>query len=354
MDKVETDAKHVLKQLGTLSSFLTRLDATAVVHDYFSIPMEILRKTMSFDVSVLYKITNQVENRLLLKIVKVFDPEEYRQDLVEGKRLQLDMDKPDPLYVNEVLAFKKRCVSSINVPENGCDIMGFVFLPESFGKGYLLGGDFCGKQSAVKDYEVSVCEIICNFLSTILIKTEFENLAVYDSLTTLYNSRKIKEEVERIRSRLGRASGRSASLVLGDIDHFKTINDTYGHIQGDIVLKEMGKLLNASMRENFDSAGRYGGEEFLLIFEDTDILETHAVVERIRKTIENTSFTRTDRNGKPVLHKYLRVTMSFGISENNAPDGTIRFDSKEWISRADRALYLSKKNGRNRTTLCQE
>ncbi|MBI9088920.1 MAG: GGDEF domain-containing protein [Desulfobacterium sp.] len=349
MDKLETDAKQVLNRLGDLSSFLSTLDVASDRHECFKIPLDIMQKTMSFDVSVLYKITNAVDDTLLLKIEKVFDPDGYRDDLVEGRRLALNLKDPERIYINEVKAFLHKNVSSINVPNIGCDIMGFVYLPESFGGGYLFGGDFCGNEASVRDYEASVCEIMCNFLSTILIKTEFEHLAVFDSLTKLFNSRKIKEEVARVSSRFERRTGNKACVVMCDIDHFKMINDTYGHLQGDLVLKELGALLSDSMREFFDVAGRYGGEEFLLLFDETDQAQSLTIVERIRTAIQNHGFPRIDKTGKPIAGEFLTITLSFGIAENTKTS-EIK-NATEWISRADSALYASKENGRNRATV---
>lgn len=352
MDKVETDAKVVLNQLGSLSSYLTGLDASMEMDATFNLPLEMMRKAMAFDVSVLYEITNVVDNLLIVEIARVFDPDGYRSDLREGKKLILDMKDPEGIYINEVKAFKSRKISCINVPNEGCDMVGYVYLPESLGGGYLFGGDYCGQESGVRDYEASVCEIMCNFLSTILIKTQFEQLAVYDSLTGLANSRSIKEEVARICNRFGRKAGSAASIVLCDIDHFKMVNDTHGHIQGDLILKEVGQILDSSMRKHFDVAGRYGGEEFLLVFDETGLPATFEIVERIREKIADHPFAKTDRAGKPVKGESINITMSFGICENLAESGGC--DALEWISRADRALYRSKHDGRNRTTSWSE
>jgi diguanylate cyclase (GGDEF)-like protein len=127
------------------------------------------------------------------------------------------------------------------------------------------------------------------------------------------------------------------------------INDTYGHLQGDLVLKEMGALLSNTMREFFDVAGRYGGEEFLLVFDETDQDQALTIVERIRIAIENHGFTRTDKTGKPIDGEFLTITLSFGIAENTKTSGIK--NATEWISRADSALYFSKENGRNRATV---
>ncbi|WP_300668202.1 GGDEF domain-containing protein [Desulfoluna sp.] len=349
MDKAETDAKHVLNQLGSLSSYLTGMDASVERDACFHLPLDIMREAMAFDVSVLYEVSNVVDNWLILEVTRVFDPIGYRSDLREGQKLRLDLDHPEGIYINEILAFTSRQISHINVPNQGCDMMGFVYVPESLGGGYLFGGDYCGQESGVRDYEASVCEIMCNFLSTILIKTQLEQLAVYDGLTGLHNSRSIKEEVSRLCNRFTRKTEAVASIVLCDIDHFKAVNDTYGHIQGDLVLKEVGEILSASMRKDFDVAGRYGGEEFLLVLDETQRSDAFAIVERLRKKIEAHAFGKTDKAGKPIPGEFLRITLSFGIAENRADSEPC--DALAWIARADTALYHSKRGGRNRVSL---
>lgn len=348
MDKVQTDAKDILNKLGSFSSYLAGLGADSDMDDCFRLPLEIMRQAMAFDVSVLYKITNVVENRLIVEIQRVFDPEGYRADLREGKKLILAIDNPDRIFINEIKAYRSRKISCINVPNEGCDMVGYIYLPEGLGGGYLFGGDYCGQEAGIRDYEASVCEVMCNLLSTTLLKTQFEQLAVYDSLTGLRNSRAIREEVVRICKRFGRKTDSVASIALCDIDHFKKVNDSYGHIQGDLILSEVGTILADSMRKHFDMAGRYGGEEFLLIFDETDSAETYQVVERIREKIAAHHFSKSDASGKPVQGEFLSITMSFGITEKAGESGA--GDALEWLARADRALYQSKHDGRNRTT----
>ena len=190
---------------------------------------------------------------------------------------------------------------------------------------------------------------MCNFLSAILLKTQFKQQAEYDDLTGLFNSGKIKQKVETLLKRFERKPVSTACIAMGDIDFFKKINDAYGHIQGDLVLKKVGDLLSNSMRGVFDVAGRYGGEEFLLIFDETDKKQAVQIIERLRKTIEQTPFEQADRTGKPLDNQYLHITMSFGIAELYGD--TDLQTATDWIRQADTALYESKQNGRNRTTL---
>lgn len=357
MKKNESDAKTILNRLGKLSGFLNSLDVDASNDDCFNYPLEIIQKTMMFDISVLYKVSNVIEDRLILEVVKVLDPENLRPDLRENRKLRLFLDSRDKRYVNEVSAFLNKNVSCINIPGMGCDVIGFVFFPQECGGAYLFGGDFFGKESAVKDFEVSTVEIMCNFLSTLLLKTQFKQQAEYDGLTGLYNSRKIKEELGRVLKRLERKPSLSASIAMGDIDFFKKINDTYGHIQGDLVLREVGEILTLSMREYFDTAGRYGGEEFLLILDEIEGDPAVQIVERIREKIAATRFAQVNRSGKILENQFINITMSFGVAQLNP--GVSQGENKasydqtlaEHIARADTALYTSKENGRNQTTL---
>lgn len=253
-----------------------------------------------------------------------------------------------PEFANEVLAFKHRNVSAINIPGWGCDIVGSIYMPENLGHGYLLAGDFFGDESDTQIYEVRACEIMCNLLSSALMKTQFERLASYDGLTGLLNSRAIRDELEKAFQRQKRKKTGVGAVVLADIDFFKKINDQYGHIQGDSVLQEVGHLFEAAIRKHLDVAGRYGGEEFLLIYEDTDRDQVFNIVERLRQSIANHRFKKIGPNGVPENDDCLQVTMSFGIA-------SLQYKSlesgKEVLAMADAALYRSKAGGRNRVSI---
>ncbi|MDM8535655.1 GGDEF domain-containing protein [Desulfobacterales bacterium HSG17] len=347
MKKYKSDAKTILNHLGELSNFLTELDVNASKEESFDFPLEIIRKTMLFDVSVLYKISNVVENRLILEVVKKLDPKKNRFDLIEGRKLSLFLDNRDKRYSNEVSAFLSKKISCVNIPGIGCDIMGYVYMPDSFGGDYLFGGDFLGHESSIKDYETASVEIMCNFLSAILLKTQFKHQAEYDNLTGLFNSGKIKQKVENILKRFKRKPASARCIAMGDIDFFKQVNDNYGHIQGDLVLKKVGDIFSNTMRSGFDIVGRYGGEEFLLLLDETSDAGAFQIIERVRKIIKETKFEQVDKTGKILADKFLTITMSFGISQLNKSSDIKT--ATDWISQADYALYESKQNGRDRT-----
>jgi diguanylate cyclase (GGDEF)-like protein len=348
MGKVINSAEYLLNQLGALSYHLTNVPHQD--QSYFEKPLQIINKALGFHIGVLYKITNVIENDLILEVISVCNPDHIRPDLLEGAKICLDIDNPPVEFTNEVMAFKNRNVSFINIPGWGCDIVGSIYLPENLGHGYLLAGDFFGDESDIQEHEVRICEIMCNMLSSILMKSQFEILASYDGLTGLLNSRAIREELEKSFQRQKRKKIASGAVVLADIDFFKKINDQFGHIQGDSVLQEVGRIFEAVIRKHLDVAGRYGGEEFLLIYEDTETEQILNIVERLRLTIENHEFIKIGPAGSPLMGEFLHVTMSFGVALLN--DKAIE-NSKKILSMADAALYRSKASGRNKVTISE-
>lgn len=130
------------------------------------------------------------------------------------------------------------------------------------------------------------------------------------------------------------------SVVIADIDNFKKLNDTYGHLFGDDVLKVIAKKLSENLRTN-DLAGRWGGEEFILILPDTTAKQSQEIIDRIRKNIANIPFTPSSTS------KEFNVTVSFGIC-----DSSLKNISLEVIlEKADQALYCAKTNGRNQVVV---
>jgi len=160
-----------------------------------------------------------------------------------------------------------------------------------------------------------------------------EDLSNIDELTGLYNRRRLMEvlsgEFEE-----GKRYSTNLSFIMLDIDDFKSINDIYGHQKGDMVLKEIGKLLKRNIRTT-DIAGRYGGEEFAIILTQTDINGAKVSAERIRRNVEKHEFDGLER-----------VTISLGVSSNKNCNSI-----DELIKRADEALYMGKKRGKNRVEI---
>jgi diguanylate cyclase (GGDEF)-like protein len=162
--------------------------------------------------------------------------------------------------------------------------------------------------------------------------------AVTDELTGLFNHRRFQEvmatEVERTR-RFGQELG----LIMLDIDNFKRVNDTYGHLQGDLVLREVAHVLRSSARE-IDEPARYGGEEMAVALPQTGLQGAYDFAERVRQRIEALQLPLLDGEGT------LRVTASFGAA---ALPHSAKVDKDALVAAADAALYRAKRSGKNRT-----
>jgi diguanylate cyclase (GGDEF)-like protein len=169
---------------------------------------------------------------------------------------------------------------------------------------------------------------------------ELARLSRTDRLTNLYNRGYWEECLEQEFHRRKRYSG-NAALVMFDIDHFKPVNDTYGHQLGDDVIRMVAHELLVTQRET-DIAGRYGGEEFCVLLPDTDAEQALLMAERLRKRIADIAIEVDSEQGDP-----LNITISLGIA---AFDSDLH-SHNDWIERADKALYQSKHNGRDRSTV---
>jgi len=167
---------------------------------------------------------------------------------------------------------------------------------------------------------------------------DLEKLAVVDDLTGLANRRALDTTLEREFRRQQR-SGATLSVVLADLDHFKLVNDTYGHEAGDAVLKSVAHVLAKNVRKDIDLVGRFGGEEFMLILPETPGAQAKSLAERIRSQIET---TKTAVNGAQIP-----VTCSLGVAEA-PPDPAGPNEAREVLGRADEALYAAKRDGRNK------
>ena len=176
-------------------------------------------------------------------------------------------------------------------------------------------------------------------LDNVELHHQVQRQAVTDELTGLANHGRFQEllsaEIDQVRR-----YEHPVGLIMLDLDDFKSVNDTYGHQQGDVVLKHVARVLRESSRDA-DSPARYGGEEMALILPHTDLQGAYAIAERVRTAIEALRIPRLDRQG------ILRITASVGVTAS--VDG----DKDALIAEADGALYAAKRAGKNRTTTSQ-
>jgi len=204
-------------------------------------------------------------------------------------------------------------------------------------KGELNGIIILGERINNRPFSETEKEFLLNIAS--LASIAIHNASLYEMATTdMMTKLKIHHYFQTILiEELDRSKkyGIPISLMMADIDYFKKFNDTYGHAAGDVVLKRVAQIIKDCIRQ-MDIAARYGGEEFAIILPKTDITEALIVAERIRETVE-----------KETVHYHdqcLSVTISIGLTQF---DSKLDIDKLTLTERADKALYISKKNGRN-------
>ncbi|MBB6254335.1 GGDEF domain-containing protein [Nitrospirillum iridis] len=199
----------------------------------------------------------------------------------------------------------------------------------------MQAGDL-GQRVAVNGRdEIAILAQAFNHMAEALARdaARLREISIRDGLTQLHNRVHFDEQARMLYQRAVR-EGRPLSLMIGDIDHFKAINDRYSHAIGDAVLRQVADLLRAALRPG-DLAARYGGEEFVMLLQDTGAAEAAALCERLRQAIAAADWQE--------IHPDLAVTISIGVSGDLGQDGP-----DGMIAAADARLYQAKADGRNR------
>jgi len=203
---------------------------------------------------------------------------------------------------------------------------------------------FSGERDFADTLQIELLKVMCNQASTSIanaqLHAEIEKLATTDGLTGLFNHRVFQEKLSDELKRMDRYS-EQISLILTDIDFFKKVNDRYGHPAGDIVLKEVAKVIKGTLRD-IDIPARYGGEEFAVILPQTNGIGAKNIAERLRKSVMDASFSADGASFK--------ITLSIGIATSPVDAKT----KEELIEKSDNALYHAKHNGRNQSVLWNE
>ncbi len=257
----------------------------------------------------------------ILPLFDYFDKQEYNQIPF----LQFCSDFHDQKIVDEIRKI---------YPE--------FIIPLKSDKG-IIGIFLQGKKGNGNLYSLEDNQFCINVISFAAISIENSNLyrqATVDRMTKLYTHHQFQKKLEEEIKKARRYDG-VFSLLMFDIDHFKKFNDTYGHLQGDIIIKEIASIFSKSVRD-VDFPSRYGGEEFITILPETDVTHAAKVAERLRATVENYQFPG---EGGP-----FKATISIGVAEF---DKERVYYNVDIIEAVDSALYCSKQNGRNRVSMAR-
>ncbi len=204
------------------------------------------------------------------------------------------------------------------------------------------------KKEAFDDYDLRLLSILASLIGLILNNAmmfkKVESLAITDGLTGLYTRtyfiERLQEEIERAKN-----DSTPISVAIMDIDYFKKVNDTYGHLAGDTFLKQLSNILRRRFR-SVDVLSRYGGEEFAVLMYHTTITESYKILEEVRKMVEEEKFFMPIESYHPIQ---IKKTISIGVvelKEEQTPD--------EIIKKADDALYKAKESGRNKVCVYKE
>ena len=315
------------------------------MNDIFNVLMAMVPKLIPSCTRQIVVLHDQEKNGLRLHLISG-----YKEELAEGM-----MFSPASGGIYSY-AFNKNC--AVNIPDLQTQ-RSYRFVPEErpnqttrsliiipiiggearhciglFSVESNIAGLFKGE---MEQHLTTIIENASVAITRALLYLKMEKLATTDGLTGLNNHRTFQEIMTRELERSKRY-GHKMSLLLTDIDHFKSFNDTYGHPVGDLVLREIAGCIKTTVRLN-DFPARYGGEEFAVVLPETDERGAVVIADRIRQVIE----AHVVESGA----NKLKVTISIGVSTYP----TLSQTQQEIIDCADKALYASKKGGRNRVTL---
>jgi two-component system cell cycle response regulator len=332
---VSSEVRNLINHTGDRSQFCRQLlHIAAEVCDYSYLVLTLC----SGDEEPTYALHargpwHQVPSKMTLEALDL--PVLYNAQAMGDRRRSASIPTELPLVGNQRLNVWHEG-DLLSSPDPGFDIRDRVKFTINSG-GEMLGAlTATARDKRLGGDDRTTLELLSKELSllvkTLFLSEETRRLANNDGLTGLQNRRRTTErlEVEVARSR---RYGTGLSVALCDVDHFKQVNDRFGHNMGDLVLVQVGKALQQTLRE-VDLVGRWGGEEFLVILPDTDAAGARIVGERLRAGIE----ALTPFSGGPD-----KVTCSVGLAVFDPSDSTAGF-----IDRADQALYRAKKGGRNR------
>ena len=271
-----------------------------------------------------------------LSRAEISDSQSVHYMMVNGKiddyyeATDIDKRKQEPLFQDEFDAFNKKSCISIRLMTFNSEIKGTISVLTDTHKDFE---QLKGHSDSIR----MISKVVTSALNNIYLYKKMEDLSNIDGLTGLYNRRCFNNMIER---KIGEASRMKAqlSMIMLDIDHFKNVNDTYGHKAGDDVIRFISKTIKNSIRK-VDFAARYGGEEFVILLNNTTIEATAKIAEKIRNLVRDAT---VNADGS-----MLSITASFGVSSYPLPS----MSADDLVKNADTALYYSKEHGRDQVSI---
>jgi len=332
-------------QVFTFYNISKTIASTNDFHEMIHVIMGILRKSISFDRVSLY-LTDESRQKLLLTYSSGLEiTDKTSIGIGEGLPGRI-VENGEHSHIHDLSLFYETLNDFIHVPgeekRDGAYI-GVALKSRNTTVG-VIGIDCREKQGLSVD-DMDFMALTSHQISigiekaSLFVKTE--QLSQLDGLTGLYNHRVFKEKLEQEVSKRSR-TGKPLSLIMLDIDHFKKFNDSFGHQEGDAILKELAVVIRGQCRHaTMDACFRYGGEEFSVILPELELGIALKVADRMRRIVENHPFRIKEK------HPGTDLTVSLGVA---GLSGTDDVKPEELLKKADEALYASKRNGRNRVT----
>lgn len=316
--------ENIAQMLEELAGWVS-LDCCFVVLPSEEEPYDAVRQEYCSDPS--YSLMDKDRDLLLLELFKQnFNPQ-------------------DDVFISDVLREKKCDPFRKDVLSN-YHIYSLFYLPITYeGKVHgILGGHKCESEQIWstdnQNFLRQVADQLSTSVTTARLYRRVERQATTDGLTSLFNHRTGQEKLAE-QLRLAERYGRNLCTIMLDVDHFKSINDTYGHPVGDTVLKTIAHIIKRDCRD-VDIPVRYGGEEFLIVLPEVNIEGARVVAERLRKTL----------NREVITHEDIQLNVSASLGVACYPDDG---DSQhQLLELADKALYMSKRMGRNQVHVASE
>lgn len=249
--------------------------------------------------------------------------------------IKIGRDESNDFPINDIKISKFHCEIRVEADKQTPNIK---LIDLNSTNGTYVNGQLSERSMLTSGDKIELGDVIIRYTLNDEIEEKYHSklydFATTDALTGLNNKRFIMNEIKN-QIRIAKRNARKLSLMIIDIDDFKKLNDTYGHIAGDIFLKKTSFNLNQLLREQ-DTAGRFGGEEFIILLPETNIDGAVVLAERIRRVIEDSKIL--------FENKSIKTTISIGVAEfnNEKPE--------ELVNKADKELYKAKNSGKNKVS----